>query len=206
MSYPESLGNVLGRRVCWMRRAILLLSLTLLLGDIVLDTQPVQRLPFLIAHQGRLIAHPHHPAIPCDYAVLHPEVFTSPVSASLFGQHPLPVFGVHYPVPVVLVDHLRLRTVSEYGLVLWADVCHGLWIAGLEGLLHVGDSRSLLHESPVASLGFLLLTHEPGDPHGRSRLGGEVPQELAVIGRVFLLREARPEAQEPDQLALTYQR
>jgi hypothetical protein len=72
-----------------------LLRLPLLLGDIVLDTQPVQGLPFLIAHKSRLIAHPHHPAISSDDSVLHPEVFTSPVSASLFGQNPLPVFGMH---------------------------------------------------------------------------------------------------------------
>src|SRR5215204_5819072 len=182
--------------------ALPLLRLTLLLGDIVLDTQPIQGLPFLIAHQRRLIAHPHHSAIPCDDAVLYVEGLTSLVSASLFGQHPLPVFGVHYPVPVLLVDYLRLWRVTEYGLVLRADVCHGFRIAGLEGLLHVGDGRSLFHEGAVASLGLLLLTHEPGDPHRRRRLGGKVAQELAVVCRVLLLREARPEAQEPDQLAL----
>src|SRR5215204_4426098 len=113
---------------------------------------------------------------------------------------------MHCAEPVFLVDHVRLRRVTEYGLVLWADVSHCFRIAGLDGLLYVGDGRGLLHERPVASLGLLLLTHEPSDPHGRSRLSREVAQELAVIGRVLLLREARPEAQEPDQLALTYQR
>jgi hypothetical protein len=105
---------------------------------------------------------------------------------------------------MLLVDHLRLWRVAEYGLVLRADVSHGLWVAGLQGLLHVGNGRGLLHEGPVASLGLLLLTHEPGDPYGRSRLGGEVPQELAVVDRILLLRETRPEVDEPYQLALAY--
>src|SRR5688500_9494210 len=119
---------------------------------IVQDTQPVQALPILIAHQGRLIAHPHHPAIPRDDAVLHPERFASLVSPSFLRQHPLSVIGMHCAKPVFLVDYLRLWRVSEYGLVLWADVGDGLWIARLEGLLYVGDGRDLLHEGPIASL------------------------------------------------------
>src|SRR5829696_1296642 len=73
-------------------------------------------------------------------------------SGCFLRQHPLSVIGMYYPEPVLLVDDLGLWRVSEYGLVLWADVSHGFWIAGLEGLLHVGDGRGLLHESPVASL------------------------------------------------------
>jgi hypothetical protein len=57
----------------------------------------------------------------------------------------------------------------------------------------------------LALLGLLLLlADELGDLHGRCCLGGQVVEELPVVGRVLLLGEARPQVEKPDQLALAY--
>src|SRR5918998_5875520 len=107
----------------------------------------------LIAHQRGLIPHPHHPAVPGDNAVLHPEGFAGLVRPGFLGQHPLPVFGVQRPEPVLFVDLLRFPGIPEHRLVLGAHVSYGFWIAGLDGLLYVGYGRNLFHERPVAGLG-----------------------------------------------------
>src|SRR5918994_6570684 len=109
-------------------------------------------MPLLITHQGRLISHPHYPPIPCDNSVLYLEGFAGLVRADFLGQHPLPVFRMNRPNPVLLVDHLRLWRISENGVVLWAHISNGFGIIGLERLLYVGDGRDLLHERPVTSL------------------------------------------------------
>ena len=44
------------------------------------------------------------------------------------------------------------------------------------------------------------------DPQGRRRLGGQVVEQLAVVGGVLLLRAARTEVEHADQLALADQR
>ena len=59
----------------------------------------------------------------------------------------------------------------------------------------------------LALLGLLLLlADELRDLHRRRGLGREVVQELPVVGRVLLLGEARPQVEQPDQLALAHER
>ena len=57
----------------------------------------------------------------------------------------------------------------------------------------------------VARLG-LLLAHELAHPQRRRGLCGEVVEQLAVVRRVVLLAESRPEVEDTDQLALADQR
>ena len=52
----------------------------------------------------------------------------------------------------------------------------------------------------------LLLSHHLGHTHCRCRLDGQRAQQYAIISRVLLLAQARPQHQQPDQLALTDQR
>jgi hypothetical protein len=64
------------------------------------------------------VVHPHHAFVAGDQAVLHPVGLAGIVDSDLFGEHPLPVFGMQHPEPVFLVDHLRARGITEHGLVL----------------------------------------------------------------------------------------
>ena len=48
--------------------------------------------------------------------------------------------------------------------------------------------------------------HELADPQRRRGLGGEVVEQLAVVGGVLLLGEPRPEVEHADQLALADER
>src|SRR5215217_917260 len=57
----------------------------------------------------------------------------------------------------------------------------------------------------LAFLGLLLLlADELGDLHRRRCLGGQVVEELPVVGRVLLLGETRSQVEKPDQLALAH--
>src|SRR5215213_481425 len=79
-------------------------------------------------------------------------------------------------------------------------------VFGEEGLLDQARDPELLLDA-LAFLGLLLLlADELGYLHGRRGLGGEVVQELPVVGRVLLLGEAGPQVEEPDQLALANER
>ena len=52
----------------------------------------------------------------------------------------------------------------------------------------------------------LLLAHELADPQRRRGLRGEVVEQLAVVGGVVLLGQARAEVEHADQLALADER
>ena len=67
------------------------------------------------------------------------------------------------------------------------------------------DLELLLEALARDGLG-LLLAHELADPQRRRRLGGEVVEQLAVIGGVVLLRQARAEVEHSDQLSLADER
>src|SRR5215217_4642960 len=69
----------------------------LLLGDVVLDAEPVQRIAVLIPDERRLVAHPHHPPVAGDLAVFYPEGLTSLVGPGLLGKHPFSVVGMQHP-------------------------------------------------------------------------------------------------------------
>ena len=75
-------------------------------------------------------------------------------------------------------------------------------LLGQEVLLdQPGDLELLLEALPGDGLR-LLLADELGDAQGRRRLGREVVEQLAVVGGVVLLGQARPEVERADQLAL----
>src|SRR5215211_143320 len=77
---------------------------------------------------------------------------------------------------------------------------------GEEGLLdQARDPELLLDALPLLGL-LLLLADELRYLHGRCRLGGQVVKQLPVVGRVLLLGEARPQVEQPDQLALANER
>ena len=63
------------------------------------------------------------------------------------------------------------------------------------------DAHLLVEAFALGGLGGLL-ADELGDADGRRGLGGEGRQEAAIVGRVVLLRQARPEVERADQLAL----
>jgi hypothetical protein len=65
------------------------------------------------------------------------------------------------------------------------------------------DPQLLLYALALLGL-LLLLANELGDLHRRCGLGGQVVEELPVVGRVLLLGEARPQVEQPDQLALAH--
>ena len=67
------------------------------------------------------------------------------------------------------------------------------------------DAHLLLVALAGLHLGGLLLD-ELGDAHGGRRLGGQAGEEAAVVGRVLLLGQARPQVERPDQLALADER
>ena len=49
------------------------------------------------------------------------------------------------------------------------------------------------------SLSFgLLLTGQLGYPNGRSGLGGEIVEQFAIVGRIFLFAEARAQVNKAD--------
>ena len=75
-------------------------------------------------------------------------------------------------------------------------------LARQELLLDEGrDAHLLLEPLAFGGLGGLL-ADELGDPDRRGGLGGEGRQEAAVVGRVVLLGQPRPEIEGADQLAL----
>ena len=79
-------------------------------------------------------------------------------------------------------------------------------LARQELLLDEGGDAHLLLE-PLARLDLdRLLAHELGDTDGRRRLRGEGGQQLAIVGRVVLVGEARAEVEGADELALRHQR
>jgi hypothetical protein len=65
------------------------------------------------------------------------------------------------------------------------------------------DPQLLLYALALLGL-LLLLANELGDLHRRRGLGGQVVEELPVVGRVLLLGEARSQVEQPDQLALAH--
>ena len=79
-------------------------------------------------------------------------------------------------------------------------------LLGQEVLLDQPGDLELLLEALARGGLRLLLAHELGDPQRRRRLAGEVVEQLAVVGGVVLLREARSEVEHPDQLALADER
>src|SRR5215208_5871243 len=102
---------------------------------------------------------------------------------------------------VVEVASYFARGAVEGRYIPAGDLGHTL---GKEGLLDEARDPQLLLDA-LALLGLLLLlAHQLGYLHGRSRLGGQVVEELAVVGRVLLLGEARPQVEKPDQLALAH--
>ena len=79
-------------------------------------------------------------------------------------------------------------------------------LARQELLLDEGGDPHLLLEA-LAGLDLdRLLADELGDPDRRRRLGREGGEELAVVGAVVLVRQARAEVEGADQLALGDQR
>ena len=67
------------------------------------------------------------------------------------------------------------------------------------------DLELLLEALARRRLG-LLLAHELADAQRRRGLGGEVVEQLAVVGGVVLLGQARAEVEHADQLALADER
>jgi hypothetical protein len=92
------------------------------------------------------------------------------------------------------VERLR-RPSGERRRLFWQEVL----------LDQTRDPQLLLVALTRADLG-LLLADELRDPKGRRRLRCEVVQELAVVRRVLLLRQAGAEVQHADELALAHQR
>ena len=80
----------------------------LLLGDVVLDAEPVQSIAFLVPDERRLVVYPHHPPVAGDQTVLDPVGFAGLVGPQLFGEHPFSVVGMQHPEPVLLVEYLCL--------------------------------------------------------------------------------------------------
>ena len=79
-------------------------------------------------------------------------------------------------------------------------------LARQELLLDQGGDPHLLLQA-LAFGGFLgLLANELGDADRRRGLGGERRQQAAIVRRVVLLGQARPQIERPDQLALGDQR
>ena len=79
-------------------------------------------------------------------------------------------------------------------------------LLGEEVLLdQLGDLELLLEALARGRLG-LLLAHELADPQRRRGLGGEVVEQLAVVGGVLLLGQPRAEVEDADQLALADER
>src|SRR5215204_3936587 len=85
-------------------------------------------------------------------AVLYLEGFAGFVRSNLLGQHPLSVFGMERPEPMLLVYHLRFCRVPENGFVLGAHVGHSFGIGGLKRLLNIGDCWDLFHKCVVEGL------------------------------------------------------
>src|SRR5215213_5707177 len=74
--------------------------------------------PPSVPDELRLIAHPHHASVAGDQAILYLVRFAGLVGPDLFGEHPLPVFGMQCLEPVLFVDDLGVCGVAEHGLVL----------------------------------------------------------------------------------------
>src|SRR5919107_813414 len=104
---------------------------------------------------------------------------------------------------VVEIAAYLTRGLVEVRYIPAGDLGH---VFGEEGLLDQARHPELLLDA-LALLGLLLLlAHELRHLDRRRGLGGEVVQELPVVGRVLLLGEARPQVQKPDQFALAYER
>ena len=71
-----------------------------------------------------------------------------------------------------------------------------------EVLLDQLRHRELLLEAVAGANLDLLLAHELADAHRRRRLRGERLEQPAVVGRVVLVGEARPDVEQADQLAV----
>ena len=124
----------------------------LLLGDVILDAEPVQRVAFLVPDERRLVAYPYHPPAAGDLTVLDPVRLAGLVGPQLFGEHPFSVIGMQHPEPVVLLEYFLLGRITEHSLILGTHVRYGLRGVGVDGFLHVSDGRYLLYEVPEAVL------------------------------------------------------
>src|SRR5215208_2317369 len=98
----------------------------LLLGDVVLDAEPVQSVAFLVPDERRLVVYPHHPPVAGDLTVLYPVRLTGLVGPELFGKHPFSIVGMQHPEPVLLVEYLCLRRITQHSPVLRAHIRYGL--------------------------------------------------------------------------------
>src|SRR5918998_617350 len=97
---PDPLGALIYKSpVALLAPADLLLD-ELLLGDVVLDTLPVEGAPLRVANEGRLVPDPDHPPVAGELAVLRLERLAGPVGALVLGEHPLAVVRVHDVQPV----------------------------------------------------------------------------------------------------------
>src|SRR5215213_8124790 len=112
------------------------------------------------------------------------------------------------PAVVEIQEVVEIAAHLAGGLVVGRYLVAGSvgYVLGEEGLLDQARDPELLLDA-LAFLGLLLLlADELGYLHGRRGLGGQVVQQLPVVSRVLLLGEARPQVEEPDQLALAHQR
>ena len=115
---------------------------------------------------------------------------TKPMRPSLERDHVVEVAADLASGPVVRRD----LPVGEVGQLLGQEVL----------LDEPGDLELLLEALPGRRLG-LLLADQLADPQRRRGLGGEVVEQLAVVGGVLLLGAARTEVEDADQLALADQ-
>src|ERR687898_2917484 len=152
LAQDYSLDDLLGENLEALFALPELLLGPLLLGDVVLDAEPVQSVAFFVPDERRLVVYPYHPPAAGDLTVLYPVRLAGLVGPLLFGEHPLSVIGMQHPEPVLLVEYLCLRWITEHGLVLRAHVRYGLRGVRVDGLLHVSDGRYLLHEAPETVL------------------------------------------------------
>ena len=79
-------------------------------------------------------------------------------------------------------------------------------LARKEVLLDEPGDLELLLDPLVLTRLYLLLAHELADPECRRGLGREAVEQPAIVRRVVLIREPRPEVEQADQLALADER
>src|SRR5215213_370585 len=127
------------------------------------------------------------------------------------GGHALVRHVPHDDPEMAVLEFEKVVEVSSY-LARWAVEVRYIpagylgHTLGQEGLLDQARDPELLLDA-LALLGLLLLlADELGYLHSRCCLGGQVVEELPVVGRVLLLGESRTEVEKPDQLALAHQR
>ena len=111
-------------------------------GDVRHDPLPEPVASRRTLHEDRLVVDPNGPAVTVDHPVLRPERLARLVGTGILGQHPILVFGVEAPLPVVDDAQPLLLRVAEQVLDLGAHVKSLVWIADL---LDVGHGGDLLH-------------------------------------------------------------